>query len=264
MGPPNDISPQKLDSGVPSGNDFRESPPEPSRFLAEQFSHWSGRSEADVLPAVSAYLRYFATLTTNVDDRVPLTQLDKLNNRVAKEARAVVAQLRPIVAVGLQARVGRTLLPDAVLPEPHTRLLTADMQAWTAIELCLATLTAEVNGLCVCRSCTLVFAPERKRSARRCSLCKKRPAPPPLGMTGPAAPWAPGDSVWVRVARWDGNNRLPWGSTTIGVSTEARTVRRTRADGTEQVDYAPVDIFVGRADKKGSPADRKKRSRRLG
>jgi hypothetical protein len=220
------------------------------------------------MPAVLACDRYMEMWIkhrdASADDRAPRTQVDELHKRLSEQQVDAVERLRPIVVAGLQSREGRTLRPLAVLPEPHTKDLMADMQAWSIVESCLAALGARVRGLCVCRSCTMVFRPKRKRVAARCPLCEHHDAAPPLGTVLPAGVklgenWRPGQSVKVPVPKWNDAGELQaWGVTSIGISSEAKLKRRK--DG--RLDYDHDDVFIGRSNKKGSPADRKRRSRR--
>jgi hypothetical protein len=230
-----------------------ESPQEPSRFFAGQLVHWSRRTPGEVEPAIAAYQLYWATLSKRrrigADDRVPPDQLKKLDAKIMDSRSEALKLLSPLIESGLRVREGRRLMPDAVLPPPHTATLLADWQAWKAIELCLASFAASVRGLCVCRGCTLVFAPKRKSQARYCPLCSKRPAAPPLGTVlpdglKPGERWRRGQSVRVRVPAWHGDEPAPWRVATIGLSSETG------------------EVFVGRSDKKGTAADRKRRARR--
>ncbi|HME02955.1 MAG TPA: hypothetical protein VKG38_07970, partial [Solirubrobacteraceae bacterium] len=151
----------------------------------------------------------------------------------------------------LIAREGRCLLPDAIIPG-HEREMTADHRAWQTITLCLDLLGAKPAGLSVCGSCTLVFAPSRKRRARYCPLCAKRPAPPVLGT--PEHPWPalPGESAQVRVPVWEGQQRSAWRVRTIKLADDAPA----------QPDRVKVEqVLIGRRDKQGAPTDRKRRAR---
>jgi hypothetical protein len=218
-----------------------ESPQEASRLLsralAESFTRWAGISTAEAVPTITAFCNYLRLVERGAETGGLVEQRD-----------AAVELLDPIIGAGLTARLGRCLLPDAIIPG-HVEELTADHRAWQTIELCLALLNANPTGICVCASCTMVFKPARKARAQRCSLCEKRPAAPPLGSVlpeggHPGEPMKRGQTIRVREPTWRGTDRGPWRVATIGLSGETG------------------EVFIGRSDKRGSSADRKKRARR--
>jgi hypothetical protein len=153
---------------------------QPGQFLAEHLSQWSGISLAKVSRAVLACRHYWATLEHllqfRADRAMPAAQLDKLDKRAEKERRKAVRRLEPIVETGLLAREGKLILSDEAVAE-HAPHAPADWLAWQTIELCLSTLSVEVSGLSVCRSCTLVFRPHGRR-ALYCPACAMRARQP--------------------------------------------------------------------------------------
>jgi hypothetical protein len=153
---------------------------EPGQFLAEHLSQWSGMPRAEVSRAVLACRHCWATLEHLVqfraDPAMPAMQLDKLDKRAGKERQKAVRRLEPIVEAGLLAREGKQILSDEAAAE-HSPHGPADWLAWQAIELCLSTLSVEVSGLSVCRSCTLIFRPHGRR-ALFCPACATRAREP--------------------------------------------------------------------------------------
>jgi hypothetical protein len=173
----------------------------PQHLLRKSLAHWSGWSTDRVEPAAAALESYDRELRRlakhEQDDNAPPLELDKLEKRVGVAQNEAIERLDPVLGAGLKARHGRYVRSWAALVKLEA---AHDWAAWRLISTWLYRLDADNRSLYVCESCTVVFAPRRKSSARvrYCPTCKHHPIQaPPLGW-GPM-PAQRGDRVRITV-----------------------------------------------------------------
>jgi hypothetical protein len=221
--------PVKVPHPGPHSPGFGESPQESLRNL---LAHWS-RFDLETIDSAARSIEVYVGKLVSVpwhDDRIPASSRRKLQRRFEDTQRSAVRALDGIVGAGLEYRRGSYVRPPA-LPTAES---AQDWQAWCFISALLPVLGAshETRMLCVCESCTVVFAPRRKGSARFCRMCEHRPitAPPLGGQHGPIE--KPGDCVTIRLPRlWPETQIVrSWSEVTLGLCAECGDPYHGRAD----------------------------------
>lgn len=253
-------------------------------------THWASCGRDRAIGVTTAIWRHLALITRLADgaQRAGAHLVTGNELRALGQSQAqTIDQIIPLVWTGLAARLGSSLIP------PPVHLMTcslaggpakesqpafpvsirhrgdvADWQAWQIMDGVLVALLGCADWfrgvredrcakLRVCNGCTAVFEASRK-DQRHCTLCRSRRPAPALALSrvsppGPSDPgrqlvWAPtakGQRVTVRAPIANsGGGQSAWAAVTIGLSTESG------------------DAYAGRADKRGTARDRKRRSRR--
>lgn len=194
----------------------------------------AGVRHGNVTALISTWARWSLETTDRLID--PIDQVDRLRSvgRTPGEGlvrRAVAVHEEAFVA-GLEARIGRFLVPPVII-EPSVAAEAVKFDTMLALGRRIAGAESRSpvrveGGPSVCKGCSVVFRPTgRERSALYCRLCRKRPAS--SNVLGLTRRW---EGVPLRAPVIEAGEVQSWETVTIGKCEECgKPVGRRRNKG---------------------------------
>lgn len=172
------------------------------------------------------------------DSRTPLKSRQRLSKSAAGRVAGALKEIEQAITSGLRERCGLLLIPP-MIAKP---VMLADWLSYQALLDLRARLdpgragTWRPEGIAVCRGCTTVFVPRRRRTAEFCRLCSKRPATcEVLGQRSLMSD----ETRTVRAPKLTGNLIVGWKSATVSMCPECGQPFIGRKDSTTCQTCAP-------------------------